>query len=144
MDRRRIVEQRFEDAPGLFDAVLSREAHAVTPYRVEQQHLVRRRSLSSLLGKLDVEMDRLGTLTVGAMGVEDQARARRGVQLDDDLVWLRAPAFVPEEAETGRMAEHGAQLCLRDGQALAGADEPRHARPAPVVDLEPQCRVRLG
>ena len=42
------------------------------------------------------------------------------------------------------MLEDEPQLGLRRRQALAGADEERHAGPAPVLDLEPQRGVRLG
>ena len=41
------------------------------------------------------------------------------------------------------MLEHDADLGLGHREALPGADEERHARPAPVLDLEPQRRVRL-
>ena len=42
------------------------------------------------------------------------------------------------------MLEHDSHLGLRRRQALAGADEEGNARPAPVLDLEPQRGVRLG
>ena len=48
------------------------------------------------------------------------------------------------EPEPGRVLEDEAELGLRDRQPLAGADEERNARPAPVVDLEAQGGVRLG
>ena len=49
-----------------------------------------------------------------------------------------------DEAEPRRALEDEPQLGLGDRQALAGADEERHARPAPVVDLQPQRGVGLG
>ena len=42
------------------------------------------------------------------------------------------------------MLEDEAELGLRDRQALAGADEERHARPAPVLDVEAESREGLG
>ena len=53
----------------------------------------------------------------------------------------RAPSL---EAQPRRLPEDEPQLGLGDRQVLAGADEEGHARPAPVVDLEPQRRVGLG
>ena len=55
----------------------------------------------------------------------------------------RAVARQPQ-AEPGRALEHEPELGLRRRQQLAGADEERHARPAPVVDLQAQRGVRLG
>ncbi len=112
-------------------------------HRVEQQHLVGRRRLAALLGELDVEVDLLRAFQIGAVRVEDQARARRRIELDDELVRFRPAAAVLDEAELRGMAEHGAQLGLRDREALAGADEPRHPAPAPVVDLQAQRGVGL-
>ena len=64
-----------------------------------------------------------------------------GIEPDDQLVRLgRAPVV---EAQAGRPLEDQPELGLRHGEALAGADEERHARPAPVVDLEPHRRVGL-
>src|SRR5271155_1300179 len=128
MHGRWVLDQWFEDPPGLFDAVLTGEARAVAAHRVEQQHLIGRRSLAALLGELDGEGDRLRAPRVGAMRIEDQARTGRGVELDDELVGFRAPALAVHEAEARRGAEYDAQLRLRGGKLLAGADEPRHAR----------------
>ena len=50
----------------------------------------------------------------------------------------------PGEPELRRVLEDQPQLGLRDRQPLAGANEEGNARPAPVLDLEPQRRVRLG
>ena len=48
--RRRRVEQRLHDAPGLLDAVLAREALAVTDHRRVQEHFIGRRALTAFLG----------------------------------------------------------------------------------------------
>ena len=47
------------------------------------------------------------------------------------------------EAEPRWLLEDEADLRLGDRKPLSGADEERHPGPAPVVDLEPQGRVRL-
>ena len=96
------------------------------------------------LGELHVERDRLRAARVGAVGVEDHPRAGRGVELDHELVGLGPAVPVFHEAEAGGMAEDDPQLGLGDGQLLAGADEPRHPRPAPVVDLQAHRGVGLG
>ena len=48
-----------------------------------------------------------------------------------------------EEPEPRRVLEHEPDLRLVDRQVLAGADEERHAVPAPVVDPQLQRDVRL-
>ena len=59
--------------------------------------------------------------------------------------WLGSGASgVGGEAEARRSLEDEPQLGLRDRQVLAGADEERHARPAPVVDLQAHRGVGLG
>ena len=71
-----------------FDGVLAGEARAVAVHRVEQQDLVGRRRLAALVGELDVEVDSLGPVGVGAMSVEDRAHAGGRIELDDELVRL--------------------------------------------------------
>ncbi len=122
-----IFEQRFEDAPGLLDAVLAGEAHAVAAHRIQQEHLVWGGGLAALLGELHVERDRLRAAFVGAVGVEDHSHTGGGVELDHKLVGLWAAAPVLHEAQAWRIAEDEAQLGLGDRQILASADEPRHA-----------------
>jgi hypothetical protein len=75
------------------------------------------------------------------VGVEDDAKPRRGVELDDDLVRLRLATA--REAEAGRALEDEAQLRLGDREPLAGADEERHPGPAPVLDVEAKRGIRL-
>ena len=80
---------------------------------------------------------------VRAAGIEDDSRARRGIELDHELVRL-GPTLELREAETGRVLEHETDLGLRHREPLAATDEERDARPAPVVDLKPERCVRLG
>ena len=76
------------------------------------------------------------------MGLDDQPDPRRRVELHDELVRLDV-ALERREPQPGRMLEHQPKLRLGHRQPLAGADEERHSRPAPVLDLEPQRGVRL-
>src|SRR5215211_2424908 len=68
--RRRRVEQRLEDPPGLLDAVLAGEAGAVALHSGVQQHLIRGRPLTSFLGELHVEVDLLGLGPVATLGLD--------------------------------------------------------------------------
>ena len=138
--RRRRVEQRLHHAPLLLDRVLAREAEALADQRRVEQHLVGRRALAALGGELHVELDRAGA--VRAMRLDDEPDAGRRVELDDELV--RLGVVERREAQLRRALEDEPELRLRHGQALAGADEERHARPAPVLDLQPQRGVGLG
>ena len=87
---------------------------------------------------------RSGSRLVAALGVDDHADAGRRVELDDDLVGLGPAHALGEEAQPRRLAEHEPRLGLGRGQALAGADEERHAGPAPVLDVQAQRGVGLG
>ena len=85
-----------------------------------------------------------GRRRAGALGLDQQPDAGRGVEPDDELTRLRRARPSAVEAEPRRSPEDQPQLGLGDRQALAGADEERHALPAPVVDLQAQRRVGLG
>ena len=67
----------------------------------------------------------------------------RGVELDHELVRVRALGLLEAEAQAWRLLEDEPQLRLQHGQVLTRADEERDSRPAPVVDLEPYGRVGL-
>jgi hypothetical protein len=139
MDLRRGVEQRLNYSPGL---LLAREGQAVADHRGVEEHLIRGRPFAALLRKLHVQVDSLGLHGVGAFCVHDQPDPGRGVELDDQLVGFRAPE-PGREAELRRLLEDEPKLGLGDRQMLAGADEERDARPAPVVDLQAQSGVGL-
>ena len=78
------------------------------------------------------------------MRVEDHPDAGAGIDPEHDLIRLGGPVARTDEPHPGRVLEHQPQLGLRHRQPLAGADEERDARPAPVVDLEPERGERLG
>src|ERR1044072_3614459 len=99
-----------------------------------QQDLVRRGRLAALGGELQVRREMLRLALLAPLRLDQDPDAGRRVEPDDDLVGLRAAAL-HAEPELRRTAGHEPQLSLRDRQALAGADEERHARPAPVLDL---------
>jgi len=143
MNRRRRVEQRLHDPPRLLDPVLAGEAGALPDQCGVEQHLVRGRPLAPLVGELHVEGDRLGLRGVGAVRIEDHSNPRRGIQLDHELVRLRA-RVQHSEAEPRRALEDEPDLGLRRREELPGADEERNARPAPVLDLEAESGVGLG
>ena len=137
------VEQRLHDAPALVHGVLAIEARRIADHRRVQEHLVGRRALTSLRSEFDVERDLARACGIAPVRVELEAHARCRIQLDHDLVGFGVVVDV-REAEAGRPPEDEPQLGLRDRQALARADEEGHARPAPVLDLEPQGTVGLG
>ena len=66
-----------------------------------------------------------------------------GSSLTIELVGVGPPGPRLGESQPRRLLEDDPQFGLGRRQALAGADEEGHARPAPVVDLEAQRRIRL-
>ena len=69
MDRRRSVEQRLHDPPGLLDAVLARESGRIAGHGGVQKDLVGGRALTAHLCELDVEQDRRRRADVRPVGV---------------------------------------------------------------------------
>ena len=94
-------------------------------------------------GELHVEGYLLRLRLVGALRVDDQPDPGGGVQLDDELVRLRAAGPDGTETEPRRALEDEPHLRLRDRQMLARADEERHTGPAPVVDSQAERSVGL-
>jgi hypothetical protein len=82
-------------------------------------------ALASHLGELDVEQDRRRGARVRAMGVEDDAHARRRVELDHELVSARAYVEC-REGQPRRVFEDEPHpsVCVT-GQALSRANEER-------------------
>ena len=88
--------------------------------------------------------NRIGAAVLGPpCGRRHDPYPGRRVELDHGLVGLRSPVEC-REPETRRVLEDHADLRLGDGESLARSDEERHARPAPVVDVEAERCVRLG
>ena len=142
---RRRVEQRLQDAPRLLDAVLAGEARAVAQHRGVQQHLVGRRRppLPAARTRGRARTARRCASAAGCASTSSLTPGRR-VEPDHQLARLGLARPVAVEDEPGRAPEDEPQLGLGDRQVLAGADEERHALPAPVVDLQPHRRVGLG
>ncbi len=144
VDGRRGVEQRLHDPPRLLDAVLAREARALPTERGVQQHLVGRRRPRRPPGELHVERDRLG------LRARRRAARRAGSWIPvegSSLITNWSGSGLPasaREAEPRRALEDEPDLGLRRRESLPRADEERHARPAPAVDVEAQRRVGLG
>src|SRR4029450_11658459 len=101
MHRRGRVEQRLHDPPGLFDTVLAREAGVVADHRRMEQHLVRRRTLATLLGEPHVEAEGLRATPIGPSRVDAEPDARRRVELDHELIGLRCTVAGEPETEPG-------------------------------------------
>ena len=143
VDRRRRVEQRLQDAPGLLDRVLACEVARVAGHCRVQQHLVRRRTFAAFGGEGHVEVDRVGRIALGVFGLHPQARPRGGADAQHELIRLRTRGVFGREPEPRRVAEHDAHLGDRPPAPCRRAGR-RAPRPSPVVDLQPQRRKRLG
>ena len=143
LHRRWRIQQRLHDAPLLFDAILSGEPQPPTPHRGLQQDFVGRRTLAALLSEFHIERHGLWFHALGAPSIQRQLYPGGRIELDDKLIRLVGGRGQPE-TKPRRMLEDQAYfgLCVR--QALAAADEERDARPAPVLDVQPECRVRLS
>src|SRR6185312_403234 len=134
MHGRWLLDQWAHQPPRLLDAVLAGEPRAVAVHRSLEQDLVGRRAFAAFLGELHVKRDLLGPAAIGAMCIDDQPDAGNRIELDHELALHRqATAARHDEPEAWRPTEHEPYLGLRHRQALAGADEPGHASPAPVV-----------
>ena len=144
VDRWRCVEQRLHDPPRLLDPVLSGEPGALSrpsrrgaaPRTASAPRRLRRRTPCR-------DRSRWGR-RVRPQGLHLEPDAGRRIQLDDELIGLWSAIGPEVEAEPGRVLEHQPELGLGYRQLLAGPDEERHPRPAPVVDVEPQRGVGLG
>src|SRR4029079_11895514 len=90
------VEQGRHYPPGLLDPVLTAESRAVPFHRRMQEDLVRRRTLSALVGELHVELSRADPPDVGTTGVGPEADSRGRVELDHELVGLGLVVHGPE------------------------------------------------
>src|SRR5437588_12022010 len=109
-----VVEQRRSDPPALFDHVLPGEVGAVTYERGLEQPLVGGGTLAPLLGELQVELDRGRAGHIGAMRIEDHPDPRGGIDLENDLARLGAPApRQRDEMHARRVPEGQAELGLR-------------------------------
>src|SRR4051794_31415895 len=137
------VEERLHDAPLLFHRVLARESHGRAHHRCVEKNLVGSGAFAALLGEFHVEIHRPGGERPSLPRFELDAYARRGVELDDELVRFRR-RVAQAEPEVRWLLEDQPDLGLRDREPLACADEERHARPTPVLDVQPQRGVGLG
>src|SRR6202020_364562 len=99
---------------------------------------------AALLLELHVEIDLGGARLVLAHRVERDPDAGVRVDPDDDLAGLRSAPPAGDEGQSRRAPEEQPYLGLGEREALAGADEERHPRPPPAVDVKAQRRVGLG
>jgi hypothetical protein len=87
-------------------------------------------------------VNRVELLLAGGLGHEAQLRAGLGLEPKHELVGLgNHPAA---DAEAGWTLEHDADPRHARRHRLARPDVERHAGPAPVLDVEPQCGERFG
>ena len=92
---------------------MPREAGCLADERGVQQNLVRGCALAAHLGELDIEQDRSRPAGVSAVGIEDDPRTCRRIELDDQLGRLGS-AVERREAETRWVLEDEANLGLGD------------------------------
>src|SRR5439155_26611262 len=125
-ERRGLTQDRLDDRPRRLAAVLAREEQAVTLHRVAEETLVGVHLVA--LGLVDdFQLGRVGgDLLAGPLDA--------GADADHDLRAQAEPEVV--RIAGGDMAERRAlqrhrYLRGRHRQALAGADDERHALPAP-------------
>src|SRR5262245_60426484 len=84
LDRRRVVEERLNDAPGLLDDVPAREERRVSSQGVREQPLVRPRPLAHLLEERDVERHLARLLGARRLREERDRDARITPDAEDD------------------------------------------------------------
>ena len=113
---------------------------------VVQESLVGTGGDAELLVEVHVEVDRLGRRLSRLLEQEPDAGA--GVGSDPELHMVVVP-HRPDavgQHDRRRFPEPHVHLGGRDGQALAGSHEERHAGPPPVVDLQTEGHegLRLG
>ena len=80
---------------------------------------------------------------IRSLRIEQNSHAGRRIEPHHQLIGLAVGVAQPE-AEVRLRLEDQPHLGLGVGQQLARADEERHARPTPVLDLEAQGAVGLG
>ena len=116
---------------------------AVADQRGVQQHLVGGGPLAALLGELHVELD------LARLRLRSARWASRIIRIPVEgsilnTIWdgsgRRRPRGMNGSRGAWRNTSRSSVWLV--GQALAGADEERHSRPAPVVDLQAAARRR--
>ena len=137
-----VGQDLVDDPPRLLDTVLAREQQTLAVDRVAEQPLVR----THLVGVL-VEEEQLALLTDHRLAgnlrpCADPDRDLR-VEPEPQVVGLAELGLGVREDLLRRRLQLDEHLGDVLGELLAGPDVPRHAGPAPRVDVQPHRRERL-
>ena len=132
--RRRVAEDRVDHAPRRFYVVLAGEQAGVAVQRVAEQALVG----GHVVGRafLHDELDFLADHAL-ALLLDPGPQSDRDVGLHPKAQRV-VVALLAAEDRHGRRVEANQDLAHRLGQALADADQERHAGPAPGGDVQSQ------
>ena len=134
-----VGEGGFEDPPLLVEGVGPPEPAGVADHGVLEEPLVRLLALAEDVVEGHLEVDRSGDeLVARHLRLEVEHHAVVPAEPEAEVVGVRRGRPGRREQQPGRGVELDDGLGGGDGQVLAGADEPRHARPAPRVDLHPE------
>src|SRR5262245_3114413 len=139
VDRRALLQDRVDDAPRLFDVILSCEQRAIAGHGVAEHALV------------GIHLFRAGAVTRQQLHLLTDLLVfhvhHRRAEGDGYLGADAEPEMVRRSGTRGedprRAAQANGNLRARHGQRLSGPDEKRHPLPAPGIDLQPQCREGL-
>jgi hypothetical protein len=132
MNRRRVSQNRIDNRPRSFHAVLTDEQHGVTPKRIVQQALVRRH----LIG-LRLPHDKFDSLTGHRLAGQLRSRAQR----DGDIGTQTKPKIIRvtlrNRVEDGlrRALELNQYFGCRDRHLFSRTDIERDSRPPPRVNV---------
>ena len=138
------LERRIDDPPHLLDGVLAGEAPRRADEGVAEQPLVRLAPVPERRGEVDRHVHRLA-VEVRAWRLRLQ-RERHTVVLAEaqaDEVALRRRSAGLVEQQPRRRLQLDDRLRRRLRHRLADAGVPRHAGPAPRIDLQPGGDERL-
>ena len=140
-ERGRRVEQRLHDPPGLLDDLPAWEEGVVPAQRVGEEALVGCGGSPSSSAK-SRSRSGLRDLLAGRLRADHDRDARVPADAQDDVVVPRAVEAVGPQLSFGtRCRRMTTSVAVTEG--LARADQDRHARPAPVLDLEAERDERL-
>src|SRR5437773_11725414 len=140
------LDDRVDKGPLLVYLVVSWEEGRVAAERVEDERLVRVRSVDhERRSVVEVHVDRADADPLdGDLRPEPERDAFVGLYAQDEGVWFEASKGFAREELVRRYAELDRDLGRLFRQSLSGAQVERNTFPAPVVDPELQSDVGLG
>ena len=137
--------QRPHDRPGALDLVVADEQRRVADHRVEQQTVVGVDGLARealLVGEVHRDVAHRER-RARDLGAEREADPLVGLDPQRERVPPQVAGELAGERQVRRALEDHPHLGQAMAEPLAGAHEDRHARPAPVVDVDADRDVRL-